>query len=145
MLADVEPPDMSPKPPPADKDVKSSWQAVKILVGEREHRLYPLNAESIDYIESDGNYVTIWSGRSSYISRDSIKRLAAELSDFGFLRIERSLLVNIGAVSFVEAAGRGAYKFTLSSGNCLHSGSSYRNSILAVLPMRRLSNRPTAG
>ena len=36
----------------------------KILVGERQHRLYPLNIEKIDYIESAGNYVTIRAGNT---------------------------------------------------------------------------------
>jgi hypothetical protein len=39
-----------------------------LLVGERERRLYPLNPEKIDYIESDGNYVSIYSGNAAYIS-----------------------------------------------------------------------------
>jgi two-component system, LytTR family, response regulator len=107
--------------------------AFKILVGERERRLYPLNADAIDYIESDGNYVTIRTASSQYISRDSIKRLSAELAVHGFIRIERSLLLNIRAVSYVEPVGRGTFAFTLASGSCLHSGASYRESILRVL------------
>jgi DNA-binding LytR/AlgR family response regulator len=109
----------------------------KILVGDRERRLYPLNADAIDYIESDGNYVTIRTANSQYISRDSIKRLSADLAAHGFIRIERSLLLNIRAVSYVEPVGRGTFAFTLASGSCLHSGASYRESILRVLPMRR--------
>ncbi len=112
----------------------------KILIGEREHRLYPLNAEGVDYIESDGNYVTIRSGNSKYIRRDSVKRLSAELADAGFLQIERSLLVNIRAVQFVEAVGRGTFAFTLRSGACLRSSASFRDSILRMLPMRRVAN-----
>jgi two-component system LytT family response regulator len=115
--------------------------ALKLVIGVREHRLYPLNAEAIDYIESDGNYVTIRAGNSKYISRDTIKRLSAELADFGFVRIERSLLVNIRAVLHVESVGRGTFAFTLSSGSCLHSSASYRDAILDVLPMRRFSSR----
>jgi two-component system LytT family response regulator len=111
---------------------------LRLLVGEREHRLYPMHPETIDYIESDGNYVTILSGNAKYISRDTIKRLAADLADVGFIRIERSLLVNIRAIAYVEAIGRGMFAFTLSSGCVLHSGSSYRDSILSRLPMRRL-------
>ena len=111
---------------------------LRLLVGEREHRLYPMHPETIDYIESDGNYVTILSGNTKYISRDTIKRLAADLADVGFLRIERSLLVNIRAVAYVEAIGRGMFAFTLSSGCVLQSGTSYRDSILRKLPMRRL-------
>jgi DNA-binding LytR/AlgR family response regulator len=113
-----------------------------LLVGEREHRLYPLNPEKIDYIESDGNYVSIRSGSAAYISRDSIKRLAGELKDFGFIRIERSLLVNVRAVLYAETVGRGRFAFTLSSGACLQSSAGYRNSILRALP---LASSPTHG
>jgi two-component system LytT family response regulator len=115
--------------------------AFKLLIGEREHRLYPINAEAVDYIESDGNYVTIRSGNAKYISRDSLKRLSADLAECGFIRIERSLLVNIRAVLYVEPVGRGTFAFTLSSGTCLHSSASYRDSILRILPMRRFSGR----
>jgi two-component system LytT family response regulator len=112
-----------------------------LLIGEREHRLYPLDPQKIDYIESDGNYVSIHSGHSSYISRDSIKRLAAELADFDFIRIERSLLVNIRAVLYAETVGRGRFAFTLSCGACLHSSASYRGAILRALPLVSSSSR----
>ena len=106
----------------------------KILVGERQHRLYPLDVENIDYIEADGNYVTIRMGDAEYISRNSIKRLAAELAAFGFVRIDRSILLNIRAVEFAEPVGHGTLAFTLSSGTCLHSSKTYRDAILSILP-----------
>jgi DNA-binding LytR/AlgR family response regulator len=107
----------------------------RFLVGERQHRLYPLDPMKIDYIESDANYVTIRSGNREYISRDSIKRLSASLSDLGFVRIERSLLLNIRAVAYVENVGHGSYAFTLSCGACLYSTATYREAILRVLPL----------
>ena len=106
----------------------------KILVGERQHRLYPLNIEKIDYIEADGNYVTIRAGNAEYISRDTIKRLAADLAAYGFVRIDRSILLNIRAVEFAEPAGHGTLAFTLSSGACLHSSKTYRTAISSILP-----------
>ncbi len=106
----------------------------KLLVGERHHRLYPLDIQKVDYIEADGNYVTIRAGSSEYISRDSIKRLSADLAPFGFVRIDRSILLNIRAVAFAEPVGRGILAFTLGSGACLHSSRTYRASILRVLP-----------
>jgi two-component system LytT family response regulator len=106
----------------------------KILVGERQHRLYPLNIENIDYIEADGNYVTIRAGNTEYISRDTIKRLTADLAAFGFVRIDRSILLNIRAVDFAEPVGHGTLAFTLSSGTCLYSSKTYRNAILSMLP-----------
>jgi len=106
----------------------------KLLVGERQHRLYPLAIETIDYIEADGNYVTIRVGDAEYISRDSIKRLATDLADFGFVRIDRSILLNISAVHFAEPVGHGTLAFTLSSGACLHSSKTYREAIVRMLP-----------
>jgi DNA-binding LytR/AlgR family response regulator len=106
----------------------------KILVGERQHRLYPLDIDKIDYIEADGNYVTIRAGDAEYISRDSIKRLSTDLADFGFVRIDRSILLNIRAVHFAESVGHGTLAFTLNSGACLHSSKTYREMILRVFP-----------
>jgi DNA-binding LytR/AlgR family response regulator len=108
----------------------------KILVGERLRRLYPLNVEKIDYIEADGNYVTIRVGSAEYISRDSIKRLTADLAAFDFVRIDRSILLNIRAVEFAEPTGRGTLSFTLFSGTCLYSSKTYRDAILSLLPWR---------
>jgi two-component system, LytTR family, response regulator len=113
----------------------------RFLVGERQRRLYPLDPKSIDYIEADGNYVTLRAGKVEYLSRDSIKRLAMALAELGFIRIERSLLVNAAAVSYAEAAGHGTFALTLSSGVCLHSSSSYRDSILRIIPLPALSKR----
>lgn len=113
----------------------------RFLVGERQRRLYPLDPKSIDYIEADGNYVTFRAGKVEYLSRDSIKRLSMQLADLGFIRIERSLLVNAASVSYAEVAGHGTFALTLSSGVCLYSSAAYRDSILRIIPLPALSKR----
>jgi DNA-binding LytR/AlgR family response regulator len=113
----------------------------RFLVGERQRRLYPLDPKSIDYIEADGNYVTLHAGNVEYLSRDSIKRLSVQLAELDFVRIGRSLLVNSAAVSYVEVAGHGTYALTLISGVCLHSSAAFRNSILRIIPLPALSKR----
>jgi DNA-binding LytR/AlgR family response regulator len=113
----------------------------RFLVGERQRRLYPLDPMSIDYIEADGNYVTLRAGKVEYLSRDSIKRLSVQLAELGFIRIERSLLVNAAAVSYAEVAGHGTFALTLNSGVCLHSSAAYRDSILRIIPLPPLSKR----
>jgi len=107
------------------------------LVGEREHRLYPLDTFEIDYVQAAGNYVTYHRAGVEYIARESIKHLEAELAPAGFVRIERSLLLNIRAISYAQPLGRGSFVFTLTSGVSLHSGHAYREMILAALPLRR--------
>jgi two-component system LytT family response regulator len=113
----------------------------RFLVGERQRRLYPLDPKSIDYIEADGNYVTLRAGKVEYLSRDSIKRLSIQLADVGFVRIARSLLVNAAAVSYAELAGHGTFALTLTSGVCLHSSAAYRDAILRIIPLPALSKR----
>jgi two-component system LytT family response regulator len=115
--------------------------APRFLVGERQRRLYPLDPKSIDYIEADGNYVTLRVGKVEYLSRDSIKHLSEQLAELGFIRIARSLLVNAAAVSYAEAAGHGTFALTLSSGVCLHSSAACRDSILRIIPLPSLSRR----
>jgi DNA-binding LytR/AlgR family response regulator len=115
--------------------------APRFLVGERHRRLYPLDPMTIEYIEADGNYVTLRARKVEYLSRDSIKRLSMHLAELGFVRIERSLLVNAAAVSYAEVAGHGTFALTLNSGVCLHSSPAYRDSILRIIPLPALSKR----
>jgi two-component system, LytTR family, response regulator len=109
--------------------------AAGCLIGERERRLYPLNPQRIEYVKSDGNYVTFRVADLEYLSRDSLKRLASVLHRHGFVRIERSVLLNVHAVLYVELLGHGAFAFTLTSGRKLRSSPRYREQILEVLPL----------
>jgi two-component system LytT family response regulator len=114
-----------------------------VLVGEREHRLYPLDPHRVDYIEAAHNYVTFHMGSLEYIARDTVKRLDLILRPLGFTRIERSLLLNIRAIRYVQPVGHGMFVFALASGKRLRSSPAYRESILDTLPLRRrTSARP---
>ncbi|HET7756409.1 MAG TPA: LytTR family DNA-binding domain-containing protein [Steroidobacteraceae bacterium] len=136
-----------PRPPPAllqpgEPAGGADAATPALLIGERGHRLYPLDPLQIEYIESNGNYVTLRTANAEYISRDTVKRLAAVLRSRGFVRIERSLLVNVHAIAYAEPVGRGTFAFTLGSGRCLRSTPTYRDAILRVLPLaQRLHQR----
>jgi two-component system, LytTR family, response regulator len=106
----------------------------EVLVGERERRRYVLDVGEIDYIESQGNYVRLHVGASTYLSRDSLKRLSVFLAGRGFVRIERSLMLNRRAVAHAHCLRRGMFSFTLSCGVRLRSGASYRAAIMQALP-----------
>ncbi len=113
----------------------------RFVVGERQRRLYPLDPKSIDYIEADGNYVTLRAGNVEYLSRNSIRHLSTQLAELGFVRITRSLLVNAAAVLYAERAGHGIFALTLTSGACLHSSAACRDWILRAFPLPPLSKR----
>jgi DNA-binding LytR/AlgR family response regulator len=108
-----------------------------VLVGERARRLYPLDPRKVDCIQSADNYVRFWTGRTEYIARDTIKRLHPLLRPVGFIRIQRSLLLNISAIAYVQPTGRGVFLFELVSGERVRSSQAYTDAILDVLPLRR--------
>lgn len=109
----------------------------QVLVGERERRLYPLSPGELDYIESRGNYVEFHVEDLVFISRDSIKRLSHALADSGYVRIQRTLLLNVQSIVYAQRVGHGTYAFTLRSGARLTSGARYREEILRILPLTR--------
>lgn len=112
-----------------------------LLIGEKDRRFYPLRPADIEYIESEGNYVTFRSANADYLSRDSLKRLTSVLAAAGFVRIERSLMLNLRAIAFAEPAGHGTFAFTLESGTVLQSSATYRDDILRILPLVRAGHK----
>jgi two-component system, LytTR family, response regulator len=108
-----------------------------LLIGEREHRQYVLDPGRVEYVEAEGNYVIFHMASREYVSRDTLKRLELTLQACGFLRIENSLLLNVGAIEYAVPFGRGRFVFTLQSGTTLRSSLTYRAGILSRLPLAR--------
>lgn len=100
------------------------------IAAERADRLYFLESDSIDYIESEANYVALHIGEERYLARNTLKHLASVMAPLGFVRIERSLLLNLRRVAFAERMERGSFAFTLRSGRRLVSSITYRKGIL---------------
>jgi two-component system, LytTR family, response regulator len=100
------------------------------LAGEKGRRLFFIEVQRIDYIRADGNYVSIRAGADCYIARHTLRNLAAALAPSGFVRITRSLLVNLHRVALVERRGGGSFEFTLRTGVRLASTPGFRRGIL---------------
>jgi two-component system, LytTR family, response regulator len=126
---------------PATRPPNTRPDTPHFIAGERERKLYLMDPRTIDYIEAYGNYVRIWSGNHSYISRERIAELAATLSAMEFVRIERSKLLNFRAVAYIEKSKPGTFTFTLSSGARIDSTPTYRDEILRAVHPGTLSVR----
>jgi DNA-binding LytR/AlgR family response regulator len=125
----------------AEQAPHAAETSLGVVVGEREHRLYVLKAEKVEWIESQGNYVKFRCCGAEYISRDSIKRLAPVLAEDGFIRIGRCLMINIRSIDYAQRMGRRIYSFTMRSGSVLRSDPRYRDEILRVLPLTQGRSR----
>jgi DNA-binding LytR/AlgR family response regulator len=103
------------------------------IIGERAGRIYFLEAQEVEYLASAGNYVVAHAGANEFLARATLKRIAARLAPFGFLQIERSLLINLRQVAHVERHQRGQFCFVMRSGTRLVSSRERGSEIRALL------------
>jgi two-component system, LytTR family, response regulator len=76
--------------------------------------------ESVDWIEAAGNYVRLHQGGKEHLVRRTLSGLAGRLGD-RFVRIRRTALVNVAAISALEPYGKGSYIVHLRDGSRLPS------------------------
>ncbi len=107
------------------------------LVGERAGRLYFLPSADVDFVAADGNYIRIHLGGERYLSRDALNRLSPLLAPMGFMRINRSVLLNMRRVRFAEREGGGVLAFVLESGDRVTSSAGFRLEAGASLHVMR--------
>jgi DNA-binding LytR/AlgR family response regulator len=89
-------------------------------------------------VASAGNYVAAHVGVSEFLTRATLKNMATRLAPLGFVQIERSLLVNLRRVAFVERHDRGQFCFVMRGGARLLS-SRERSPDLRALFLRATS------
>jgi two-component system, LytTR family, response regulator len=97
-------------------------------------RLLLLEAERIDWFESDGNYVRVHSGGRVYTMRTTMDRVAQRLAGGDqFIRIRRSALINVGAIASLERYDKGTYVVQLRGGTKAISSRYYQPALRRLL------------
>jgi two-component system LytT family response regulator len=114
------------------------------ITGEKAQRLYFIDIETIYYVESEATCVAVHVDDEKYLARNSLKHLAGVLEPLGFVRIERSVLLNLRKVAFAQPLDRGAFVFVLRNGRRLVSGSRYRTGILEEIRRGQFIGRAAA-
>lgn len=99
------------------------------LAIKTEGRMLFLKAAEIDWIETDGDHVKFHVGTQTYLHRTTLTRLEERLSPKTFLRIHRSIVVNIERVRELQPWFQGDYVLILADGTRLTSGRSYRERV----------------
>ena len=83
----------------------------------------------IDWIESEGNYVRLHSGKQGFMVRQTLGALEAELDPKRFLRIHRSTIVNLDRIKELKPLFRGDYVIALEDGTRLTLSRAYRKDL----------------
>ena len=111
------------------------------LVGERDGNFYLIDSANIEFLESSGNYVLIHTTgqQRQYSLRSTLQAMQERLDPASFLRISRSIIVNLGHVAAIERDADSAFCFVLGTHGRLAVGRTYRTKIAEFV---RAARRP---
>jgi two-component system, LytTR family, response regulator len=96
-------------------------------------RVMIVNVAEIDWVEADGDYVSVHVGAKSWLLRETIAAAEARLALSGFVRIHRSTLVNIHRVRELLPLSKGEFTVVLCDGRELKLSRNYRFALERLL------------
>ena len=96
-------------------------------------RITFVRVADIDWIEAADDYVRLHVGKTAYLQRDTLTRMERRLPQSRFLRIHRSIIVNVERIRELQPWFQGDWVVRLADGTSLHSGKSYRENLRALL------------
>lgn len=89
---------------------------VRRLVVRSPGQLLFVNAADVDWIESASYYACLHVGRETHVIRRTLADLERDLGGQRFVRIHRSIIVNLERVRGLELQASGEYEVVLDSG-----------------------------
>lgn len=92
-------------------------------------RILLIRLADIDWIEAEGDYVSVHAGDKNWLMRETIAAVEFRLALSGFVRIHRSVLVNAERVKELRPRDKGEYTVVLNDGTELKLTRSYRSSV----------------
>ena len=79
-------------------------------------RILFLDLAEIVSVQAEGNYVSLRRRPDPYLLRESLSSMAEKLKPYGFIRIHRSVVVNISAVEEIRPLPTGEYRLRVKGG-----------------------------
>src|SRR6185503_4352922 len=92
-----------------------------------------VTVSDIIYLRADGNYLHIQLKERHHLYRMTMNAVETELDPDRFLRIHRSFIVNTANIRNTRYSGNNEFIFTMSNGDHIVSGRSYKENIARVL------------
>jgi two-component system LytT family response regulator len=107
--------------------------AIGRLPIKRDGSVTFVRTDDIDWLEADGDYVRIHAGKATHVVRDTIGEVIAKLPAERFVRVHRSIVVNMERIREVQPWFKGDYVLILHDGTKLRSGRTYRAVVQALI------------
>ena len=107
-------------------------RAVKRLAVRSGGKTVFVDVEDVDWIEAAENYVQLHAGRSTHLLHVTMNTMEQSLDGEVFLRIHRSIIVNVRRIREMQPVAHGEYVITLENGVRVQSGRMYNERLKAL-------------
>ena len=107
-------------------------------------RIVFVEADEVDWIEAAANYVRIHAGSQAYLLRETMSAMEAKLDPSRYIRIHRSIIVNVQKIRELQPCNNGEYIAVLRTGKNLSVSRSYRDRLQSMLQIAASQPRPNA-
>lgn len=115
------------------EDIKTGSKFLKRLTIKLTGRTILLPTNEVDWIETYGNYLKVHAGRESHLIRGTMQSLETKLDPEKFVRVHRSVIVNIEKVKEIYPRSNGDQDLVLQNGQQLMLSRNFRDRFFAVL------------
>lgn len=115
------------------EELKAGNKYLERLVIKAAGRIYFLETSEIDWIEAEGNYVSVHSGKKSHLLRETISSLESQLDPKKFVRIHRSSIVRLDYIQELQPWFHGEYRVILHDGTQLTLSRNHRDKLQEAL------------
>jgi two-component system, LytTR family, response regulator len=115
------------------EELKAGSRYLERLVIKSGGRIYFLETNDIDWIEAEGNYVSVHSAKKTHLLRETISSLETQLDPRKFVRIHRSSIVRIDRIQELQPWFHGEYRVILQGGTQLTLSRNYREKLHEAL------------
>ncbi len=115
------------------EELKAGNKYLERLVIKAAGRIYFLETSEIDWIEAEGNYVSVHSAKKSHLLRETITSLESQLDPKKFVRIHRSSIVRLDYIQELQPWFHGEYKVILQDGTQLTLSRNHREKLQEAL------------
>ncbi len=96
-------------------EVMAKRQAPRIAF-KAKGRILLFDLADILAVQAEGNYVSLQHRSNPYLVHESLSSMAEKLKPYGFIRIHRSVVVNISAVEEIQPLPTGEYRLRVKGG-----------------------------
>jgi DNA-binding LytR/AlgR family response regulator len=110
-------------------EVIAKRQAPRIAFKTKGGSFLFLDLAEVLAVQAKGNYVSLQLPSKPCLLRESLSSMAEKLKPYGFIRIHRSVLVNISAVEQVQPLPTGEYRLLVKGGKEYLVTRSYKRSL----------------